>query len=149
MKHIGLKTRSGIASLPVILLLGGMIIEIAIAGAFIFYYINSNVYGNRLANQAASAARAGIDDAVMRIIYNTNCGNDEANCPGTFTRTENGTEVTVTICKDSCSGLPAGATHKVTAVSVAARKKHQIIAIITASSSLPLVRVDSMTDTPL
>jgi hypothetical protein len=141
--------RRGFASLPVVLLLGGIIIEITIAGALIFYYINGNVFGNRLATQAAAAARAGVDDAFMRIIYNPSCGNDEANCPGTYTLTAGTAAAEVTICKDTCSGLPAGASHKITAIGTAQNKKHEIVAFINAIENLPLVTLVSMTDTPL
>ncbi len=135
---------AGIASLPVVLLLGGIILEIGIAGTFLLSYLNSGVYGNRLAGQALIAAESGISDAVLRVILNKNCGAD-ANCSGDpydFI-TESGS-AEVTICKDLC--IPN--KHQITSVGRALTKRRQLIAVLTVSSSTGLVSVDSITDTP-
>ena len=58
------KKQSGIASLPAILLLGGIIIEIGIAGSFLLFYLNNSIYGTKLANEALTVAQSGFDDAV-------------------------------------------------------------------------------------
>jgi len=138
---MNMRTKTGFASLPVVLLLGGLIIELAITGAFIFYYVNSNVYGNRLATQAATMARSAIDDAILKVILNPNCGND-INCPSPYTLNSGATTADVTIIKHLDD------TTEVVAVGHALSKRHRIVAILGVSSTAPLVSVRSITDTP-
>ncbi len=60
----------GQIALPFILLVSGIIIEVAIAGTFIAYFLSNSGLGDRLAVRADAAARAGIDDAIQRIAQN-------------------------------------------------------------------------------
>lgn len=133
--------RAGFASLPVVLLLGGVIIELAITSAFIFYYVNSNVYGNRLASQAAAAARSAIDEAVMRVILNPNCGND-INCPSPYTLTTGAATAEVTITKNLDN------TTSIVAVGKAQAKQHRIVSLLSVSSTAPLISIQTITDAP-
>ncbi len=143
------KNQKGLASLPVVLLLGGIIIEIAIAGAFIFYYVNSNVYGTKLSNQAAATARAAVEDAVLRVIRNPNCGGVDP-CPANYTITTGGGTATVSICKDICpadASIGIGQT-EIIADARASSKKHRIITILNVSTTVPFVTIASITDVP-
>jgi len=65
---IKLSNRRGLASLPAILLLGGIIVEISVAGLLLLFYLNNSVYGSRIADEALAVAQSGINDAVMQII---------------------------------------------------------------------------------
>src|SRR3990167_5626815 len=73
----------GISSLPTMLLLGGIIIEIAIAIAFLTYYFNVSNFAARLSAEALAAARAGIDDATIKVVLNKNC--PDSSCPSPYT----------------------------------------------------------------
>ncbi len=137
---------TGIAALPVMLLLGGIIIEAAIAGAFILYYVNSGVYGTKLATQSSILAHAAVDDAIFRIILNPNCGNDTS-CLGTgtpFTFTAGGGNAQVTIEKDT----PSSGLTQITATAETLGKEHRVVAIVTTSSTAPLVTIRSIIDQP-
>ncbi len=57
-------------TLPFVLLIGGIIVEVAIAGAFVTYFLSSSGYGERLAIRATAAAESGIRDAMVRITQN-------------------------------------------------------------------------------
>ena len=61
------KTKNGQAALPAILLICGIIIEIAVAGVLIAFILSSSGWGERLSAQALAAAKAGVEDAFMRI----------------------------------------------------------------------------------
>ncbi len=142
----------GIASLPVVLLLGGLIIEIAVAGAFIFYYINSNVYGTRLSNQAAAAARAAIDDAILRVILDPSCGGIST-CAATYQITTGAATADVTLCKDTCTDPALAITdpdHQIGIIAIgrASTKKHRIVSVLNVSASGPLITVGSIIDIP-
>lgn len=145
MRHAR-KNQSGFASLPVVLLLGGLIIEAAITGAFVLYYVNSGVYATKLAQQASLVARAGIDDAILRIIMNPECGGTAvASCPGTaepYTLSINGSTASVLILKDT----PANGQTEITAVGSAGGKQHRIVAVVTTSSTMPLTTISTITD---
>ena len=61
---------SGVAALPVILLISGIIIEIVAASAFLAFSFSSGSFGSLLATEALFGARAGTDDAFYRVIKN-------------------------------------------------------------------------------
>ncbi|HVN67591.1 MAG TPA: hypothetical protein VMT55_04395, partial [Candidatus Sulfotelmatobacter sp.] len=63
-------SRRGQATLSFILLISGIIIEIAIAGSFITYFLSTSGLGDRLAERAITAAQAGIRDAQIQIARN-------------------------------------------------------------------------------
>ncbi len=134
----------GIASLPAILLFGSIIIEIGIAGAFLVYYLNTSLYGTRIANQALVAAQAGIDDGVLKIIQDRTCPN--ATCSSDYQLSFETAGAHVIICKDTCAG--AGKT-QITSIGQALTKQRQLIAILSVDSITGLVSVDSVLETPL
>ncbi len=137
--------RSGMASLPVVLLLGGIMVEAAIAGAFVLYFISSDVYGDKLIAQASEIARSAIDDGILRVISNPDCGIDTSGCPTPYTITAAGVSATVNICKDTCPGQGSGIT-QITAVGSALTKRSSLVATLSVSSTLPLVTVLSISD---
>lgn len=66
------KENKGVTVLPVVLLIGGIIVEIGIAGGLIaFYSLQSNM-GIKTANEALGMARSGIEDAIMKIVRDKN-----------------------------------------------------------------------------
>ena len=141
------RASSGIASLPAILLMGAIIVEVAVASVFLLTYLNNSVYGARLSEQALVAARSGINDAVSRVILNKDCGAD-AGCaplyPDTYTITVEGAYVDVSICKDTC----VSGKHQVVAIGRALTKQHRVVAVLTVDSFTGLVTVDSIKDQP-
>jgi len=60
-------TSRGQMSLPVILIISGVFVEIAIAGAFIVGFMISSGQGERLSVRAIAAAEAGIRDSFIKI----------------------------------------------------------------------------------
>ena len=60
----------GQIALPFILLVGGLIVEIVIAGLLVSFFVSASALGERLSVRAFAAANAGIDDAIVRISSN-------------------------------------------------------------------------------
>lgn len=144
MKNLKLKSNvTGVASLPAILLFGGIIIELGLASALLVYYMNNTLYGTRLSSEALVAAQAGIDDAMLRVITNKNC--PDASCPASYTITSGSRTADVTICRDC---IVAGKT-QITSTGQALTKKHQLTATLTVSTSTGQVTLDSLVETPL
>ncbi len=143
-KHLNIGTsggQRGISTLPTMLLLGGIIIEIAIASAFLTYYFNVTNYAARLSAEALAAARAGVDDALIQLVRNKNF----TAYPDPYTVEVTGGRVaSVTVCKDVCL---LGKTD-VVSVASAANKKSKIEAIVTIDAD-GKVSVDSLREAPL
>lgn len=62
------------AALPTILLIGGIVVEIGIALAFIIFFLGQSIFGVRASSDALAAARAGVQDATMQIVRNKEIG---------------------------------------------------------------------------
>src|SRR3989344_953090 len=69
MKQI-FSSRRGQMTLPFVLLIGGIIVEVAIAGAFVTYFLSNSGYGERLSMRATAASESGVRDAMIRITQN-------------------------------------------------------------------------------
>lgn len=99
---------SGQAALPTILLVGGIIVEIAIAGILIAFILSNSGWGERLSAQALAAAKAGVEDALLKITVNKNFSapsGGNCNCGYNFLVDNRVAEVTV--IKDPV-GYPSG-----------------------------------------
>ena len=118
--------KKGIASLPVILLLGGIMIEIGIAGAFLLIYLNNSLYGARLASEALEAAHSGINDAVMRVIV-------DKNVTDTYDLNVGRAVTTVTIEPNSITSFGRAFT-----------KRHTLVAELTINQTTGFVTIDSI-----
>lgn len=130
----------GSAFLPIVLVTSAIIIEFVVAGALLVYYFNSTNFGARLSAEALTAASAGIEDGIMKVVrdknyfttgYALNVGNRQA---------------TVSVCKDICSG---NGTHQITAVGQALTQRRQLVAIVETNSVTGQVKVISIKEVPL
>jgi len=68
-KQVSQKKR-GIASLSTILMVSGIIAEIALIGVILAFLFSASGFGGRLAAESLAAAQAGIEDGIYRIITN-------------------------------------------------------------------------------
>ncbi len=117
------------------LFIGGIIVEIALAGAFISYYLSQSGFGVKISAEALAAAEAGVQDALIRIIrdknfssagYNLTVGNRSAN---------------IIVCKDSCAGT---GKHKITSTGTAMLKRRKIEAVANVDSVTGEVKIESV-----
>lgn len=60
--------RRGVAVLPVMILIGAIIIEIAIVGGVLAFYNSTSNLGVRASQEALFTARSGAEDALLRVI---------------------------------------------------------------------------------
>lgn len=58
----------GAVTLPVFLIITLIVTELALAGLVTANALNNTLFGERLAIEASQAARAGVQDAIMRVI---------------------------------------------------------------------------------
>ncbi len=139
--NIGASRKSrGVSTLPTMLLLGGIIIEIAIASAFLTYYFNVTNFGARLAAESLAAARAGVDDALIKIVRNRNF----TAYPDPYeVQVSGGRVASVIVCKDTC----VIGKHQVVSSASALNKRSKIEAILTVTPE-GKVSVDSLKEVP-
>ncbi len=131
------KAVNGIAALPTMLLLGGIIVEISIVGAFISYLFSQSSFGIRLSEEALSLAQSGIQDALIKIIRNRST----ITSGGTYTLIiENNKKVDIIICKDSktassnCDTSNNG-KDEITSLGSVLTKKRKLRAIVNINSN--------------
>ena len=63
---------NGQIALPIVLLIGGIVVEIGIIGASFSYILISSGYGERLSAIALAAAHSGIQDAFLELARSKN-----------------------------------------------------------------------------
>ena len=85
----------GQAVLPAILLICGIITEIAVAGALVAFILSSSGWGERLSSRALAAAKTGVEDAFMKITLNKNFS-----APSGYSIVIDGLSVLVVVNKD-------------------------------------------------
>ena len=145
------KKNKGVSTLPTMLLLGGIIIEIAIASAFLAYYFNTINFGARLAAEALEVARAGVDDAIIRIINDKSCPN--ASCQNYPVTVSNGRTANVTTSyifpSVSCSpdpSIPPNTQLRIISGGNAGNRNRTIQAALTVDCLNGQVTVNSITE---
>ena len=134
--------------LPVVLLIGGLVVEIGIAGAFIAYFLNQSGFGVKLSAEALAAAKAGIQDAKMRIVRNKNLDYTTSGSP--YTLIIGNRSALITICKDAKTVSTACDTftgmeqkHEITSLGRAFTKRRQVQAILYINSTTGEMKLES------
>lgn len=89
----------GQMTLPFILLVSGIIVEIAIAGSFVAYFLSTSGYGERLSVRANAAAYSGIRDATLRISQNKEFVSNACTAPFTYSVTVGSDATSVSVCR--------------------------------------------------
>ena len=141
--------KKGIAALPVILLLAGIILEIVATGGFIAFSFSTGSYGTMLSTEALFGARTGIDDATYRIIRNNYQFNYSLSVlAGTHTVTDD-----IIIEKDP-SDLGActvmwGCRYRVTSTGKALFRSRKLEAIFSVDPQTREIRRDSLKEIEL
>jgi len=133
-------SEKGIASLPAVLLLGGIILEIGIAGSFLLFYLNSNVYATRLANEAMLAAQSGIADATYRLTL------DKDWVGGNYTLDIGNRDVDVDACRATCPvAAPVGAgKYYIVSTGNALTQQSRLVAVVSVDEDTGVVTIDSI-----
>lgn len=86
-------------TLPFILLVSGIIVEIAIAGSFVAYFLSTSGYGERLSVRANAAAHSGARDGIMRISQNKEFVSNTCDSPYAYSLAVGSDSAEVMICR--------------------------------------------------
>lgn len=128
----------GVSALPMILLIGGIVIEFAVAIGFLMFLINNTNFGARLSAEALVAARAGIDDGIRRVIRNMSYNT-------TYDLTVGSRAVTVAIAANT----PTTNKTRIVATGSAGTRQRQLVAVLQIDPITGEVVIESITEQPL
>lgn len=134
--------KAGVAALPTLLLVGGIIMVISISlTTSVYLYINST-QGVNLALRALSVAKSGAYDGLMKIVRDKSLVSDE------YVFSVGSQSATVTICRDSdaCGG---SGKFKISSVGSALTRRKKIEAIVSVDPTTGLVKLESMLEVAL
>jgi hypothetical protein len=140
----------GAVTLPVVLLIGGLIMEIAIAGAFLAYFLSQSGFGTKLSGEAFAAAQSGIEDAKLRIIRDKNF----TASTNPYTLEVGNRSAEITVCKNfrtvesACDTAMSG-KYEITSLGSAMTKRRQLRAIFFVDDTTGETRMESLAETAL
>lgn len=99
----------GVVALITILLVGGIIVEIGIAGLFVVYLLTQSSFGLKLSAEALSAAQTGLQDALLRIVRNKDFSYCASPCSdfrtSGYSIALGSGQVQITVCQDRKTAL--------------------------------------------
>lgn len=138
-----MKNKKGGVALSVILIAGFVAVEIAISTLVISYILSQQGLGLKAHNAANLVARAGLNDGIMKVIY------DKEYFTASSVVTIDNYSATVIVCKDTTTLTTACDTStpnktEVTSYTKILGKNSKMRAILSIDSTSGLVSVDSI-----
>ncbi len=134
-----LRLRSGQVALPFVLLVGGVIIEIVIAGSFVSFFVSATSIGERLSVRALAAANTGIYDAVMRVSRDKEFGAVEVNYD--IAVSSDSVSVTVSRTSDDANNIYL---YSVLSVASARSRQRKVVAEVVVDQTTGAISIDSI-----
>lgn len=142
----------GMTALPLIILIGGIVLEIAITMALVAFYISESGAGARLSAEALSISQAGINDALMKIIRNPSFNTGASN--PYYLSFDNNKNVQVIVCRDyqtitnNCDSWVNNRT-EITSLGTVLNKNRRLRANISINPTNGEVKIQSIKEIPL
>jgi hypothetical protein len=134
---------SGQATLSFILLVGGIVLEVAIAGSFATYFLSASGLGERLSARAFTTAEAGIRDAQMRIVRDKEFAQSG---PVTYSIGVGIDGVSVVVSRDTSNATSYVFT--ATSTGTAVNRSRRLVAIMVVNRETGLAQLQSMQEVP-
>lgn len=135
----------GQITLPFVLLISGIIVEVAIAGSFVTYFLSSSGYGDRLAERASIAAHSGVRDALQRITNNKEFSSASCSTPYSYTVPIESDYAAVSVCRttDVSSNKYV---YTVTSVGTAVSRQKKFVATLLVDQTTGRVYLESTSE---
>jgi hypothetical protein len=131
-------SNAGVAALPTLLLIGGIITIISISlTTSVYLYINS-AQGSNLSLRALSTAKSGAYDGIMKVTRDKNFNDSYVLSVGIYS-------ATVDVFKDD----PVAGKSRIDSVGGALTRRKKMQAIVTVDPITGLVKLESMLETAL
>jgi hypothetical protein len=145
-----LRKEKGAVTLPIVLLIGGLIMEMAIAGAFLAYFLGQSGFGIKLSAEAFAAAQSGIEDAKLKIIRDKNF----TASPNPYELEVGNRSAEITVCKNlktvstDCDTAMSG-KYEITSLGSAMTKRRQLRAIFYVDDTTGEAKLESLEEIAL
>ncbi len=136
--------RDGQIALPFVLLVGGIILEIVIGGAFVAYFSSGSGYSARLEVRAWAAANSGINDALVKIAKNKEL--TSSNMSYDLTLDADSATVTVSRTSDSSGQYYV---YTVTSLGTAGLRQKKLQAVAIVNQTTGALQLQSLSDVAL
>lgn len=134
--------KEGVAALPTLLILGGIIVNTVIIIVLGVYLLIGSGFGNKLSSEALAAAKAGIQDGILKVAR-------DKNFSGSYEFAVGQRSVSIEICKDLDSPICVGqGRRKISAIGSALTRRRKLEAVLSVSS-LGEVKLESVKETAL
>ncbi|MBI5732729.1 hypothetical protein HY967_02085 [Candidatus Jorgensenbacteria bacterium] len=136
------KSKEGQATLAFVLLVSGIIIEIAIAGSAVTYFLSTSGFGEKLSTRALAAAHAGVRDVQLKISRNKEFGAN--NYP--LAVGSDSANVTTVWSTDVAND---NYTYTVTSIGTASTRQRKLVAIMVVNQTTGFLQLQSLIEQPL
>lgn len=131
----------GVAALPTILILGGIVAEIIITVIATSYIFVESEFSNKFSAEALLAAKTGFQDATIKIIRDKNF------IQSITTLTVGSAAAEVSVCKDPpCAAL---GKHKIISLGKSQLRRRKLEAILNVDALTGEVRLESLKEVSL
>ncbi len=142
--------QKGMTALPTVLLIGGVIIEIAIAGVFIVYFLGQSSFGVKWSAEALAAGRTGVYDAVLKIVREKNFSTGAT----PYTLAVGNHSVQIWVCLNSKTAVSycdvaATGKYEITSLGNARNKYRRLRAFLNVNDVNGEVKVESISEIAL
>jgi uncharacterized protein (UPF0333 family) len=132
----------GQATLAFMLLVGGIIMEIAIGGSFVTYFLSSSGLGERLSARALSAAEAGIRDAQMKIARNKDF---VLGLSSSYSLTVGSDSASIVVSKDSVTDAE-NYIYTISSIGIAGSRQRKLVSTISVNKTTGVVQFLSLAE---
>ncbi len=127
----------GVVALPTILVIGGIVVEIGLAGVLIAYLVSQSGSGVKLSFEAMAAARAGINDAIIKSVRNYDSSASTTISVGNYS------------AETSVTRNPLMDKYTIYSIGTALNKKRKLKAILNVNEITREIKIESITEEPL
>ncbi len=140
--------KKGFIALPLIILISGIVLEVALSLALISYYLVQISFGGKSSNEALSAAQTGIDDAVIRIVRNKDFSSSYTLSIDNIKKTD------VVVCSNSktttinCDTYNSG-KDEITSTGKFFNRNRRLRAFVNVDNEKGEISVESVTEIPI
>lgn len=139
-----LKNKNGIAALPLVLMLGGLITAITVSLLMANLLSTQSEFGLRLNSQAFAASQSGIQDAMLRIIR------DKTFASSYTINFADGSSADITVCRDAIAPVCVGlGKDKITSLGKSQGRNRKFQAIVNVDAVTGEMILESITEVAL
>lgn len=136
-------TRKGIAALPLVLMISGLIAEVTVALLVGNFLATQSEYGLRLNSRAFAAAASGIQDATRRLIK-------DKTFSGSYALALADSTADISVCVNSIAPLCVGlGKAQITSLGKAGTRNRSLTAVLSVDSTTGEVKIESITEVAL